>query len=200
MTDARRFAPLSFDPVEPVPAAAARAIDDDALAAARDEGRKAGFAEAMQTIAAHDRLALERIAAALETERQVFRDGLAEARARASETAAAFLEHYASALATARECEAAAALVDRLIAAPGARPPAVLRLNPLSLARLGARLAERIAAAGASDLITVEPGSALEPGEVRLEWRGGEAAVSPASIAKAARDLVADDPSWEDDR
>lgn len=182
-----RVRPFSFDefgePAPPAETPRGRTSSAEDLAAARAEGVAEGRRLAMESIAAHEIAALDRIGAALDAAKE----GLKRDAPHADLLAAArlFLEDFGAGLAAAREVEIADDLLRRLVENSEDRRAASLRLNPRSLARLGARLAAVIEKRGVADFVTLEEDAALDPGEARLEWRGGELRRGRAEIRAA---------------
>ncbi|MGE0409453.1 MAG: hypothetical protein AB7P23_09365 [Amphiplicatus sp.] len=168
--------PFAFSDFDERPAPAFCEAGADAIEKARKEGFEAGLDEARAEARAREADALGAIAAALGEKVAEFDAGLAAERRALKSLAAEFLKAFAGKIAADREIAFAVDLVRRLLAASADRAPAVLALHPESLARLGARLRERIAEAGAASFVALEGDAALAPHDIRLSWRGGAAA------------------------
>ncbi|MFQ5564105.1 MAG: hypothetical protein ACE5FO_11105, partial [Parvularculaceae bacterium] len=162
------------------------ALDDDAapaerryaaaeLESARGEGYEAGARDAAVREEAAQTALLETIAAALGDRRNDYEAALAAHRQSLNAAAAAILKRFCEKLAHAREIEIAEDLVDRIAGGEPDGAPATLRLNPESLSRLRATLTKTLKARGLETFIALAADSALQPGEARIDWRGGAA-------------------------
>ncbi|NWG91086.1 MAG: hypothetical protein HXY21_01065 [Parvularculaceae bacterium] len=187
MTGRRPFAFADFRSADKSAAAArdARAYSADDIADARAEGVAEGRRLAMESIAADEAVALDRIALALEANRRGFENRLAEIRAETLAAARILFETFGEELAAAREVEIAESFLRRLTENSEDRRDVAMFLNSRSLARLRPRLEATLDRRGLAEFVTLADDEALEPGEVRLEWRGGSAKRTRAEIAAA---------------
>lgn len=167
------------------------------LEQARLDGIVEGRALAASSIAEMDRQTLQAIEISLGEAAHRFSEGLAHERGRLAQGAAAFLDHFCTALARDRELEAARAMIEQLLQHSVDRSPAVLRLSPASLSRLSNRIEALIRGSGASDFLCVESDGSLEVGECRIEWRGGALEKSQINITRAV-DALFRAPAEED--
>ncbi len=176
-------------------AAAPQAAPDEdarlqALAEARSEGVIEGRRLAMETIAADEAASLARIAASLERSNQFLGAARASDRREMLALASVFLEEFCAGLAEAREFEAAVDLLRRLTEHSDDQRPARLVLAEASRERLSAKIGPAIDARRLGGFVTIEGDRSLDPGEMRLEWRGGEAQRTRMEIAKATRAVI----------
>ncbi len=188
--------PFDFHDFGEPPRAApeAPAASAGACAPTLDEARAEGVLEgrrlAMETIAADEAASLARIAAALEEARA----RLGEARARDQTemlgAAALFLENFCAGLAEKREQEAALDLLRRLTAHSDDRRAARLVIARASRERLAPKIDAAIEDRRLGDFVTIESDPSLARGEMRLEWRGGEARRTRREITDATAALV----------
>lgn len=159
-----------------------------------DEARAEGVAEgrrlAMETIAADEAASLSRIASALEDMKSFLGDARARDQAEMLGVAAIFLEEFASGLAEQRELEAAIDLLRRLTAHSDDRRPARLVIARTSRERIAPKLEAAIKARKVEDFVTIEADPSLGAGELRLEWRGGEARRTRREIADATAAII----------
>jgi flagellar biosynthesis/type III secretory pathway protein FliH len=179
------FADLRGDAQPAEAAHDAEAFCADDVAAARVEGVVEGRRLAMETIAADEAQALNRIAGALEAGRQAFESRLAEIRAETLTIARMLTETFGEELAAAREVEIAESLLRRLTENSEDRRDVVMFLNPESLERLRQRLGAALERRGVAQFVTLADDAALKPGEIRLDWRGGTVRRTRAEIAAA---------------
>ncbi|MEQ8934913.1 MAG: hypothetical protein RIE56_03880 [Amphiplicatus sp.] len=172
---AARVTPFPFgDFAEPAPAKPQAAPTPDG-GAERLEAYEEGFAAAKASIDAHEAASIAAIADALSEERTRFAEGLATEAQALRDAARAFLNAFAGRLASTREVELAASLVDRLLAACAERTPARLEVSARSFGRLHERLHAELADRNAADFVDLAPAADLAPGDCRLIWRGGGA-------------------------
>ena len=176
-------APVAAEPRHA--AAAARAAEE-----ARAEGVIEGRRLAMETIAADEAACLARIADALENAKSVIADARERDQAQMLSVAAQFLEEFAAGLADARELDAALDLLRRLTAHSDDRRPARLVLSRASRERLSSKLDAALKARRIDDFVMMEADPSLSPGEIRLEWRGGEARRTRREITEATAAIV----------
>lgn len=174
-------------PAPPAPdAAVRRASLDEARAEGVIEGRRL----AMETIAADEAASLARIAAALEGARAFMAEARARDQAEMLSVAAQFLEEFCAGVAEKREAEAALDLLRRLTAHSDDRRAARLVLARESLDRLAPKIAAAVAERRLGDFVTIESDPSLQRGEMRLEWRGGEARRTRREITEATAAMV----------
>jgi flagellar biosynthesis/type III secretory pathway protein FliH len=179
-------APAAPVAAEPRPAA----VSDHAIAQARLEGVTEGRRLAMETIAADEAASLARIADALESAKFAVAEARERDQAQVLAIAAQFLEEFAAGLAEARELDAALDLLRRLTAHSDDRRPARLVLARASRERLARKLDAALKARRIDDFVTLEADPSLSPGEMRLEWRGGEARRTRREITEATAAIV----------
>ncbi len=178
---AARVTPFLFgDFADPAPPPAAPAAPQPAPqgadhSAARLAAYQEGFAAAKASIDADEAASIAAIAGALAEQRAGFADGLAAEAQALREAARAFLAAFAGRLASTREVELAANLVDRLLAACAERTPARLEVSARSFGRLYERLHGELSDRNAADFVDLAPAADLAPGDCRLVWRGGAA-------------------------
>lgn len=157
---------------------------------ARAEGVIEGRRLAMETIAADEAASLARIAAALEDAKSF----LIETRARDQNemlgVAAQVLEEFCAGLAEKREQEAALDLLLRLTAHSDDRRAARLVIARASRDRLAPKIDAAIKERRLGDFVTLEFDPSLDRGEMRLEWRGGEARRTRREITDATAALI----------
>lgn len=151
-----------------------RTFTADDLAAARAEGVVAGRRLAMESIAANEAGELAAIATRLEHIRLTLDEEIARARNAILSIAHIFLEEYGAGLASERETALAEDLLRRLTENSEDRRSARLCLNAKSLERLQARLEDVLNRRGVGDFVSLAGDPRLQPGEARLEWRGGQ--------------------------
>jgi flagellar biosynthesis/type III secretory pathway protein FliH len=166
-------------------AQAAEPFCADDVAAARAEGVVEGRRLAMETIAADEAHALDRIASALEANCRTFESRLAEIRAGTLTIARILTETFGQELAAAREVEIAESLLRRLTENSEDRRDVAMFLNPESLERLRPRLEAALERRGIAEFVALADDTALKPGEIRLDWRGGSARRTRAEIVAA---------------
>lgn len=185
--DFRTGAAQAPEPAIALPVTEARPAS---LAEARAEGVLEGRRLAMETIAADEAAALARIAEALADSR----DFLAETRqleqSEVLGVAALFLEEFAAGLAEKREIDAAIDLLRRLTADSDDRRPARLVIARSSRDRLGPKIEAALKVRRVDDFVSLEADPSLAPGELRLEWRGGEARRTRREITEATAAIV----------
>lgn len=157
---------------------------------ARAEGVIEGRRLAMETIAADEAASLARIAAALEDARAFLTGARMRDQAEILGVAALFLEEFCAGLAGKREIDAALDLLRRLTAHSDDRRAARLVIARASRERLAPRIAAAINDRRLADFVTIESDPSLNRGEMRLEWRGGEARRSRREITEAAAAMV----------
>lgn len=175
MTRPRPFSFDEFRSIAPAAAPTQLGFSADDLAQARAEGLVEGRRLAMETIAAGEAAALERIGDEIAGANSKFERLLDERRAEIVEIARIFLEEFCAGLASAREIEIASDLLRRLTEHSEDRRPARLIVNEQSLERLRSQLEDAIIRKGVADFVTLSGDRRLKAGEARLEWRGGEA-------------------------
>lgn len=185
MTKPRPFSFDEFRSVAPAAAPTQLGFTADELAQARAEGVAEGRRLAMETIAADEAAALERIGDEIARANSEFERLLAGRRAEIVETARVFLEEFCAGLASVREVEIASDLLRRLTEHSEDRRPARLVVNEQSLERLRSRLESAIGRKGVADFVALHGDRRLKAGEARLEWRGGEARRGRAEIMAA---------------
>ncbi|MDZ7627261.1 MAG: hypothetical protein U5J99_02490 [Parvularculaceae bacterium] len=173
-------------PAEPAPVER----ESPTLAEARAEGVAEGRRLAMETIAADEAASLSRIATALEDIEAFLADARARDQAEMLGVAAIFLEEFAAGLAEKREVESAIDLLRRLTAHSDDRRPARLVIARTSRDRIAPKIEAAIKARKVEDFITIEADPSLGAGELRLEWRGGEARRTRREIADATAAIV----------
>ncbi len=166
------------------------AVSDSTLEEARAEGVVEGRRLAMETIAADEAASLARIAAALEGARSVIAEARARDHAQMLSIAVQFLEEFAGGLVEKRELDAALDLLRRLTAHSDDRRPARLVLSRASRERLAPKLEAALKARRIDDFVSLEADPSLSPGEMRLEWRGGEARRTRREITEATAAIV----------
>lgn len=188
--------PFSFDEFRATPAPAApdgagarKAMAED-LAAARAEGVIEGRRLAMETIAADEAAALQRIGDALAGCVSSVETELAGARKDLASLARIFLEEFCAEIAASREIELAGDLLRRLMENSEDRRSARLVVSARNFDRLQPRLEELLAQRGVSDFVSLDADHKLGAGEARLEWRGGEARRGRAEINEAVVALI----------
>lgn len=158
-----------------------------AVAAARGEGHAAGYAEgfaaALAEAATEERALLLALRETLRDIELVQTAARTEALAALHPVVEAILGIAAPAAAEAGLARTVAdAVTRRLERAHGER----------LLARVAPAMAEEIGAQFSSDILAVEPDSAIGPGIVRLEWQGGGALFdAPAALAEAQAAIAA---------
>lgn len=180
-------------------APAAAALDEEprrhrvhelSLDEARAEGVLEGRRLAMETIAADEAASLARIAGALEAAKSSLAEARARDQAEMLSAAAQFLEEFATDLAAERELNAALDLLRRLTAHSDDRRPARLVIARASRDRLSPKIDAVLKARRIDDFVSVESDPSLSPGEMRLEWRGGEARRTRREITEAAAAFI----------
>ena len=162
-----------------------RAFSAEDLAAARAEGVAEGRRLAMESIAANEGEQIEKIGGCLERAHASISQELARAQSGALHLARAFLEEFAAGLASAREIEMAEEILKRLIDNSYDRRAARLVVSARSYDRLQARLDAVIRNRNLDAFVALDRDQDLQPGEARLEWRGGEARRGRAEIKAA---------------
>ncbi|HBK91266.1 MAG TPA: hypothetical protein DDZ68_06310 [Parvularcula sp.] len=172
------------------PAAAEATAPGASLDAARTEGVVEGRRLAMETIAADEAAALARIAAALEDAKASMKEARARDQADTLNAASLFLEEFCAGLAERREIDAALDLLRRLIAHSDDRRAARLVIARASRERLAPKIEAAIRDRRIDDFVTLESDPSLSRGELRLEWRGGEARRTRREITEAAAAMV----------
>lgn len=160
------------------------------LDAARLDGVKEGRRLAMESIAADEMKILAEIGARLASDSEELGRARAATRDSLVATAGLFLDAFCGALAMEREVEAGVDLLRRLLDHSDDRRPARLVVSAKSLERINERLERAIAAAGAADFVTLAGDPALAAGDVRIEWRGGEARRTKPEIEAAVAALM----------
>lgn len=166
------------------------AVADRAIKEARAEGVIEGRRLAMETIAADEAACLARIADALAGAQSVIAEARERDQAQLLSVAAQFFEVFAAGLANERELDAALELLRRLTAHSDDRRPARLVLSRASRERLAPKLDAALKARRIDDFVTIEADPSLSPGEMRLEWRGGEARRTRREITEATAAIV----------
>ncbi len=182
--------PFSFDEfrasVPKAPEAPfARTYSAEDIAAAREEGVAEGRRLAMETIAADETAQLQRIGARLSEMQSAFGREFEIARNGVVATARLFLDEFCMRLASERELEIAEDMLRRLTENSEDRRTARLIINPKSLDRLKARLEDALDRQGIADFVTLDSDHRLQPGEARLEWRGGDSRRGRAELNAA---------------
>ncbi len=180
----RNSAPRSDDAPRP------RAYAAEDLATARAEGVVEGRRLAMESIAADEAAALQRIGAHLVADNEAVEKAITGGKASILCVARAFLEEFCTGLASAREIETAEDLLRRLTEHSEDRRTARLFISAKSHERLRGRLDAVIERRGLADFVTLDADHGLQPGEARLEWRGGEARRGRAEIAAAIAAII----------
>lgn len=189
---AKPFDLPDFEAPAAAPDAAPRraVVSDSALEEARAEGVVEGRRLAMETIAADESASLARIATALEGAKSALAEARVRDQAQMLAVAAQFLEEFAANVVTERELDAALDLLRRLTAHSDDRRPARLVLSRTSRGRLASKLDAALKARRIDDFVTLEADPSLAPGEMRLEWRGGEARRTRREISEATAAIV----------
>ncbi len=182
--DFRRVAETS------VAAAPSHANSADATADARAAGILDGRRLAMETIAASEAEALERIGDALAASVKASTSEIAAVRNDLMSLTQLFLEEFCEGVATRREAEVAENLLARLMANSDDRREARLIVSEKSLERLRRRLEDAIRKRGLDDAVSVVGDAGLPAGEARLEWRGGAAQRGRAEILASIEALL----------
>ena len=182
-------APAKTGPSSP-PAAPEAPERDAGVEDERAEGVIEGRRLAMETIAADEAAALARIAAALEEAKSFLTDARARDQAETLGVAALFLEEFCAGLAEKREADAALDLLRRLTAHSDDRRAVRLVVARASRERLAPKIDAAIKERRLGDFVTLESDPSLNRGEVRLEWRGGEARRTRREITDAAAAMV----------
>jgi len=181
----RRACDLLREPSRAAPEVVTPSLDE-----ARAEGVLEGRRLAMETIAADEAASLTRIADALADARTF----LTEARTREQSdmlgVAALFLEEFAAGLAEKRELDAALDLLRRLTAHSDDRRPVRLVVARTSRERLAPKIDAALAARRLDDFVSIDADPSLQKGEMRLEWRGGEARRTRREITDATAAIV----------
>ena len=188
-----RAKPFDLPDFEAPPAAAAprcAPASDRALEDARAEGVIEGRRLATETIAADEAACLARIADALEGAKSVIAEAREREQAQLLSIAAQFLEEFAGGLVEERELDAALDLLRRLTAQSDDRRPVRLVLARASRERLAGKLEAALKARRIDDFVSLEADPSLSPGEMRLEWRGGEARRTRREITEATAAIV----------
>jgi thioredoxin-like negative regulator of GroEL len=190
---AKPFAFLDFEaPATPAAVEPRRpGVCDVSLEEARAEGVLEGRRLAMETIAADEAASLARIADAIEKARSALADARERDQAEMLTVASQFLEAFATGLAEKRELEAALDLLRRLTAHSDDRRPVRLVIAQMTCERLAPRIETVLQARRLDDFVSIESDSSLKPGEMRLEWRGGQARRTRREITEAAAALTA---------
>lgn len=152
-----------------------RAFSAEDLAAARLEGVAEGRRLSMDSIAADEGAQIKKIGDTLEGCQSALTKEIGLARDGALHIARAFLEEFAAGLASAREIEIAEEILKRLMDNSDDRRAARLVISARSFDRLQPRLNAVIKNRNLDGFVTLERDHALQPGEARLEWRGGQA-------------------------
>jgi hypothetical protein len=172
------------------------APDDEArLAAARAEGVLEGRRLAMETIAADEAASLARIAAAIEDTKAQVAEARARDQAAMLSAASEFFEAFSEGLAEHREVEAALDLLRRLTQQSDDRRLALLVVSSHSRDRLAPKIEAALKAKRLHEFVSLESDSSLAPGEMRLQWRGGDVRRTRQEIREAAAALVRSLPS-----
>lgn len=172
------------------------ALDDEArLAAARAEGVLEGRRLAMETIAADEAASLARIAAAIEDMKAQVAEARARDQAAMLSAASVFFEAFSEGLAEHREVEAALDLLRRLTQQSDDRRLALLVVSSHSRDRLAPKIEAALIAKRLHEFVSLESDSSLAPGEMRLQWRGGDVRRTHQEIREAAAALVRSLPS-----
>lgn len=186
------FADFGGPPAEtPAPPAAAEtAMRGPSLDEARLEGVIEGRRLAMETIAADEAASLARIAAALEEAKAFLTGARSRDQAEMLSVAGLFLEEFCAGIAEKREAEAALDLLRRLTAHSDDRRAARLVLARASRERLAPKIDAAIKERRLADFVSIESDPSLQRGEMRLEWRGGEARRTRREITDATAALV----------
>lgn len=182
-------APAKAGPA-PAPAAPDAPARNGSLDEARAEGVIEGRRLAMETIAADEAASLARISAALEEAKSFLTEARARDQAETLSVAALFLEEFCAGLAEKREIDAALDLLRRLTAHSDDRRAVRLVIARASRERLAPKIDAAIKERRLDDFVTLESDPSLHRGEVRLEWRGGEARRTRREITDAAAAMV----------
>jgi hypothetical protein len=182
-------APAKADPA-PAPAVPEAPARQASFDEARAEGLIEGRRLAMETIAADEAASLARIAASLEDAKAFLADARARDQAETLNVAALFLEEFCAGLAEKRETEAALDLLRRLTAHSDDRRSVRLVIARASRERLAPKIEAAIKDRKLDDFATLESDPSLNRGELRLEWRGGEARRTRREITDAAAAMV----------
>lgn len=182
--------PFNFDEfrasaAKPAEAPRPRAFSAEDLVAARQEGLAEGRRLAMDSIAANEAAQLESIGAQLEAAQLALEKEISRSREAIVSIARIFLEEYGAELASEREIALAEGLLRRLTENSEDRRSARLYLNARSLERLQSRLEDLLNRRSVGDFVSLEGDPRLQPGEARLEWRGGETRRGRAEIIAA---------------
>lgn len=172
------------------PATPETATGSASLDEARTEGVLEGRRLAMETIAADEAASLARIAAALEGAKGFLCEARAQDQAEMLGVTGLFLEEFCAGLAEKRELEAALDLLRRLTAHSDDRRAVRLVIARESRERLAPKIDEAIKGRRLADFVTLESDPSLKRGEMRLEWRGGEARRTRREITDATAALV----------
>lgn len=167
-----------------------RTFTADDLAAARAEGVAEGRRLAMESIAANEAEQLAAVGARLEQIRLTLDEEIARSRNAVLSTARVFLEEFSVGLAGEREAELAEDMLRRLTENSEDRRSARLCLNAKSLERMQTRLEDILNRRGVGDFVSLAGDPRLQPGEARLEWRGGQTRRGRAEIRAAIAALL----------
>ncbi|MCB2113055.1 MAG: hypothetical protein KDD85_05840 [Parvularculaceae bacterium] len=190
MANPRPYDFVSFDaPGKAAEVETARRFDADDLAAARAEGLAEGRRLAMESIAADEAAALEKIAGALDATVGAALGEVERARADLISLSRAFVEEFCCAIARERDIDAAEDMLRRLTQNSEDRRAAHLFVAARRFERIAPHIEDLIDARRLADFVSIEPDAALEPGECRLEWRGGELRRSRREIEAAVSQI-----------
>ncbi|HNS85897.1 MAG TPA: hypothetical protein PKH09_03270 [Parvularculaceae bacterium] len=185
MAEPRPYDFVSFDAPDAAPAPVARRFSADDLAAARAEGLAEGRRLAMESIAANEAAALARLGDRLDAAVAATAGDIAKARADLLALTRAFIEEFCASIAQARDIDAAEDMLRRLTQNSEDRRGAHLFIAARRFDRLAPRLNNLLAERRLGDFVMIESDPSLEPGECRLEWRGGELRRGRAEIEAA---------------
>lgn len=172
-----RVKPYDFNDLAAPAPEAARVIEPSFTTADIERTRANAFAEglaaARRQAEEEDRAALYAVGNVVSALQSEFAARLSAECDELRQTAGDFCRAFAGKVASAREVDAAIALLDRLLAASLDRTPVVIALNTEGARRWRDRLAEAIKERGALSFISIEADETLQRGECRLAWRGG---------------------------
>ncbi|MCB2098062.1 MAG: hypothetical protein KDE05_10540 [Parvularculaceae bacterium] len=183
MARPRPFDFVSFD--KTAAAEEPRAFSAGDLEAARAEGLAEGRRLAMESIAADDAAALNRIGDLLSASLENIDADMEKTRDDILTLARVFVEEFCKAIALEREIEAADSLLRQLTENSEDRRTARLFLPERRIDRIEQSLAALLSDRRIGDFVMIESDPHLKPGECRLEWRGGEIRRTHAEIEAA---------------
>jgi len=175
MANPRPYDFVSFDASDAAaPVETVRRFGADDLAAARAEGLAEGRRLAMESIAADEAAALEKLGDRLEIAINSTLDEIETARNELISVTRAFIEEFCAAIAQERDVDAAEDMLRQLTQNSEDRRAAHLFIAARRFDRIAPHLNDLIDNRRLGDFVSIESDAALEPGECRLEWRGGE--------------------------